>query len=685
MSAQTPRRLVIDGCALDSVEGFVTLGGKKYQVIGLDSIEKTNKPYKTVVQILAEVDALVPELGSEALVEIEFKGVKRTIKECILWAAEENGEQSVAGKDKIERMQVWMLELRPKLYTLSQDYRSDLYEGDCGEVLGELKKSMGITCKMDAGLGKGEKRVVGRYKQCGLDFWDQMISNINAQYYFKDGVLQVVQKCNGGSKHTIKEREICGFTTCAKSAVGKIKVSLHQRDKSLKHEELSANVTKCKSVYEEDGVCDKKRHLQLQEYMKLQNNTVYYAHVVNHSDVSVGDSVKLDVRRKLKGDYYVLGVHHVLSLVGAKWRCVSKLSLSKNPDAHLLYQGSTEDHLHRAVIVNKKDEKNGEIVVDNTGKVYINYLWQKSKVKVLAYVGMQSCGGDGRGIVSLPRVGDEVVVKCIDGDLAQPVILAVITSVTNPVPLQLPKESTVTRIRTRAVGETKKEYKPNEILLDDAKEKERVCLTAARDYNLHVVHDCNEHIGGKQLIEVCDDRTTIVKKEKDALAHDVLKIENGNLTTELNGKGAVCKAYVKDGKMLEQVDNGEHRIWIKSGDRYLVVDKGADNTKVGGAKTVEADSVTIKCGGSKITMTKSGITIDSSSISISGNSVSIAAKGKLNLKGMNVDVNGTAGATVNGATVAVAAKAKLDLSASGMASLSASGITKVSGAMLKLN
>ncbi len=259
------------------------------------------------------------------------------------------------------------------------------------------------------------------------------------------------------------------------------------------------------------------------------------------------------------------------------------------------------------------------------------------------------------------------------------------TSVTNPIPLQLPKESAVTRIRTRAVGETKKEYKPNEVLLDDAKEKERMCLTAARDYRLDVVHDCNEHVGGKQVVELGDDRTTTIKNEKDGRASDVLRIEDGNLTTELNGKGTECKTYVKDGKMLQQVDKGEHRVLVKSGDRRLVIEKGNDSAKIGGTKTVEADCITLKCGSSKITISKSGITIDAGSITFSGNSVSIAAKGKLSLKGIDVEVEGTVGVKVNGTTVAVAAKAKLDLSASGMASLAASGITKVSGAMLKLN
>ena len=143
-------------------------------------------------------------------------------------------------------------------------------------------------------------------------------------------------------------------------------------------------------------------------------------------------------------------------MICLRGECVSDVILTQQPDSPLFKETATTACLHRAVVVGEKDEKVGVVVVDKMDKVNINYVWQSSKVKLLAYIAMPSCGGG--MVVVLYRfraLAMKVLIECIDGDLSQPVVIGVITSAANPIPLKLPKESSVTLWRTKSLGENK--------------------------------------------------------------------------------------------------------------------------------------------------------------------------------------------------------------------------------------
>lgn len=692
-------RIVTGGAAIDSISATVTIDGTKYQAVEFAINDAVNQTYEITAQIvLSKNQHFKPKLKADASVEVEFCGQKRAIKNAVLWAAGQLQQGTIKESTGDRRAQLWVVKLHPKLSVLSHDLRSEVYEGDYGEILGTLKKEFGIGSKTFDGVGSGGKQQVARYRQTALDFWDMLVARSRGQYYFKDNDLIVCSKFSSGSTYKIDDRDIVSIASIQQSVVGKVRVNLHQRDKSIKSEELSARVTDCKSVYEESGLVDNKRHLQIQQCMNHTGADRIHITVVNQIAIGVGDVVDLEVKStQTKGKYYVLSAEHHLAVRDDEelpyWHCKSTLVLSLQPDAPMLKVADYSKCIHRAVIVGEKDEKAGAVVVDKLGKVNINYLWQSSKVKLKAYIAMPSCGGDGRGIVSFPRVGDEVIVDCIDGDLAQPVVIGVITSAANPIPLKLPTESSVTLWRTKSLGEAKKDARPNEMLFDDAKEKERVWLTAARDYKLHVEHEYLEQVVGKRRCEFGDDCTTVVKKQKDERASDTLTIENGDHKILLNGKGSESSLYLKDGKITQQVDRGDCFLKLKSGNKNDTLDKGDYTEKIGGAKTIEAKSATIKCGGSVITVDGSGVKIKATSIDLAGTNINIKATGKLNMQGMSVAIKGTTGVTadstgkvnINGSMVGVNGKAKLDLASNGMTSVSASGITKVSGGLLKLN
>ncbi|MES2758955.1 MAG: type VI secretion system Vgr family protein [Pseudomonadota bacterium] len=97
------------------------------------------------------------------------------------------------------------------------------------------------------------------------------------------------------------------------------------------------------------------------------------------------------------------------------WR--PKMELKTSPTAN----GS-----QTAIVVGAdgSDEPNGadEINCDRLGRVRIRFHWQESDAGCWVRVGQRSAGG-GMGSQFLPRIGQEVLVKFIEGDIDRPVIV----------------------------------------------------------------------------------------------------------------------------------------------------------------------------------------------------------------------------------------------------------------------
>jgi type VI secretion system secreted protein VgrG len=88
--------------------------------------------------------------------------------------------------------------------------------------------------------------------------------------------------------------------------------------------------------------------------------------------------------------------------------------------------GATANGSQSAIVVGPdgSDQPNGadEIYCDRLGRVRIRFHWQESDAGCWVRVGQRSAGG-GMGSQFLPRIGQEVLVKFIEGDIDRPVIV----------------------------------------------------------------------------------------------------------------------------------------------------------------------------------------------------------------------------------------------------------------------
>ncbi|MEQ5208991.1 type VI secretion system tip protein TssI/VgrG, partial [Proteus sp. fly-1067] len=194
----------------------------------------------------------------------------------------------------------------------------------------------------------------------------------------------------------------------------------------------------------------------------------------------------------------------------------------------------------------------------------------------------QGWNGDGYGFMVIPRIGQEVIVSYLNGDIDRPIITGCTYNGRNAPPLDLPKDKTRTTFRTK----THKGTGFNELRFEDAGGREEVYLHAQRDLNIHVQHDSHWHT-----------------------QHDFKhRIDNQRVTEILGDDHLIMQGTQKsliEGDVSLQIKGAKH----SKIDDELIVESGMETSfKSGGKIILEAGTeITLKVGSSFIRLTPSAI------------------------------------------------------------------------------
>jgi type VI secretion system VgrG family protein len=127
----------------------------------------------------------------------------------------------------------------------------------------------------------------------------------------------------------------------------------------------------------------------------------------------------------------------------------------------------------------------GETVhVDDYGRVKVQFHWDRQGMKdenSSAWVRVTSpMAGGGRGMIFLPRIGDEVLVSFIHGDPDRPVIIGSLYNGSAAPPYPLPENKMISGITSSSAPGGGM----NEITMDDTAGNESISINAARDLNI---------------------------------------------------------------------------------------------------------------------------------------------------------------------------------------------------------
>ena len=145
-----------------------------------------------------------------------------------------------------------------------------------------------------------------------------------------------------------------------------------------------------------------------------------------------------------------------------------------------------------AVVVGPGGE---EIYTDKYGRVKVQFHWDREGKKNEN----SSCwirvshpwAGQGWGAVSIPRIGQEVIVDFLEGDPDQPIIVGRVYNAEQMPPFGMPGGAMISGVKSNS---TKGGGGYNEISLNDTKGTELINIHAQYDQQKKVEHDERLHV-----------------------------------------------------------------------------------------------------------------------------------------------------------------------------------------------
>ncbi|MFO0551108.1 MAG: type VI secretion system tip protein TssI/VgrG [Polyangiaceae bacterium] len=219
--------------------------------------------------------------------------------------------------------------------------------------------------------------------------------------------------------------------------------------------------------------------------------------------------------------------------------------------------------METAVVVGPQDE---EIYVDEHGRIKVQFFWdlegQKNEHSSTWLRVAQAWAGAGWGTQFIPRVGMEVLVSFLGGDVDRPVVVGCLTNAHHPYTHPLPGSKTRSGIRSNT-SPGGQGY--NEISFDDAAGSELLRLTAQRDMHEVVGQSADRRIGR-------DGRTSVGRDQFTTVAR--------NDSADIGGERSEQVGSNKTERVA-----GDHKVYIGGASQTVVAQ--SRSARVGGLDTTE--------------------------------------------------------------------------------------------------
>lgn len=285
-----------------------------------------------------------------------------------------------------------------------------------------------------------------------------------------------------------------------------------------------------------------------------------------------------------------------------------------------------------AVVVGPAGE---EIYTDKFGRVKVQFFWDRQGAKdekSSCWVRVSSTwAGKKWGAISIPRIGQEVVVDFLEGDPDRPIVVGSVYNSEHMPAYELPANQSQSGVKTRStLGGGPADY--NELRFEDKQGSEVILFHAQKDSTIEVEHDETHSVGNDRKVTVENNETISVKKNREITiveGNDVLKVSKGKLSTS-----------VDMGNLETKLGTGNMETKLGMGSVTLKADTG----KI----TYEAmQGIELKVGSSSIKIDQSGVTIKGIKVSleamaaaeIKGVMTSVKADGILTMKGSMTMIN----------------------------------------------
>ncbi|MEJ2455379.1 MAG: type VI secretion system tip protein TssI/VgrG [Candidatus Thiodiazotropha sp.] len=167
-----------------------------------------------------------------------------------------------------------------------------------------------------------------------------------------------------------------------------------------------------------------------------------------------------------------------------------------------------------AVVVGRAGE---EIYTDEYGRVKVQFHWDRygeSNENSSCWVRVaQPWAGKNWGAMSIPRIGQEVIVEFLEGDPDRPIITGSVYNAEQMPPWGLPASQTQSGILSRST-KTGTQENANALRFEDKKGEEQLWLHAEKDQLTEVENDETKWVGNDRTKTIDGNETTTVHKNR---------------------------------------------------------------------------------------------------------------------------------------------------------------------------
>jgi type VI secretion system secreted protein VgrG len=291
-----------------------------------------------------------------------------------------------------------------------------------------------------------------------------------------------------------------------------------------------------------------------------------------------------------------------------------------------------------AVVVGPAGE---EIYTEKYGRVKVQFHWDrigKNDENSSCWIRVSHpWAGKGWGGVSIPRIGQEVIVDFLEGDPDQPIIVGRVYHAENMPPYPLPSGAVVSGLKSNS---TKGGGGYNEISMNDTKGNEMVTVHAQYDMSSTVEHDDTQTVHNNRTI-------TVDGTHSETVTGAVTETYKNNQTTSVDGtntetvKGAMTENY-----KANQTTTVNNEIVITSQTSSVHITASTEvQLLVGASKLLMKTNGDIELSGVNVSIK------GSSTVTVKGGIVHSEADSEHQTKGAIVLSDGSATNTVKGGMV----------------------------------
>lgn len=300
------------------------------------------------------------------------------------------------------------------------------------------------------------------------------------------------------------------------------------------------------------------------------------------------------------------------------------------------------ESIQTAFVVGKSAD---EIYTDEYGRIKIQFHWdrygeQNENSSCWVRVATQWAGNKW-GTISIPRVGQEVVVAFENGNPNRPLVIGSVYNNAHKPPYDLPNKKNIQGIKSRS---TKDGSRSNccEISIDDTIGEEKLFIQSEKDLISKVKNNELKEVDNDLVVTVKNNDTLLVSASRSkqieenetviigvdenvTIGRHSTIVVKGNQSMSVNGDG---------GRKITGSDSSSFggSVSMKVGGSYTLSVSGASNVSVGGdssenisgSKNISAgSSISLSCGGASITLSGGNIILKGSSVVIDSSTTEI--------------------------------------------------------------